>query len=622
MLLARKRSMKAKNETPCPDSRRAQKRDVLSVANKINKRNRSYFLILLISLLPLTAAGCKTASTALREEDRAVNIIIREKQEQALGSSEEFTIERPADILRRRLLIEQDLPRSGDASLGTDRLKPIEHWPLKDYPGVAPSSDGISKIEPGKRITLSLMQALEVGALNSPDYQTKKEDVFRAALNLDLTRVDFSFIFEGQANSSYSVDSSSGDPVRGTEESASLDVSKQLKSGVSFTTALAADLVSLLTQGRTSSFGILADASISIPLLRGSGRYIVTEPLTQAERNVVYAIYEFERFKKTFAVELASSYLVVLRQMDQVKNALENYNNLKESARRSRMLADAGRFTEIEVDQAVQNELFARNRWINETNLYRNLLDSFKNLMGLPPDADIDLNASELEGLNIMDSGLLGMDERLAIELGLENRLDLRVSEGKVYDAQRKVVVQADALGAELTLLGTAELGQSRSLDTAGLEDARLRSGTGIYTGLLSLDLPFERTAERIALRDGLISLERSVRSLQGLEDDIKLSIRNKLRDMSKARESLIIQTRAVSLAEKRVKSVAMFLEAGRAQLRDLLDAQEALLNARNLLIAAKVEYRVAELEFQRDTGLLKIDRNGLLEEYPQKGKG
>ncbi len=586
------------------------------------KGTGDFFIIFIFSLFFLSMAGCKTASRHLQEEDRAARIIIREKQEQALGRSEDFTIERPADILRRRLLIEQDLPRSGNASLGTDMLKPIEHWPLKDYPRAVSSSKELSKREYGKTITLSLLQALQVGAMNSSDYQTKKEDVFRAALSLDLTRVDFRFTFKGKAESSYSDDGSSGDPVRGTEQNTSLDVSKKLESGVSLTTALAVDLVRLLTQGRTSSFGILADTSISIPLLRGSGRYIVIEPLTQAERNVVYAIYEFERFKKTFAVEIASNYLGVIRQMDQVENALENYNNLKESARRSRMLADAGRLTEIEVDQAVQNELIARNRWINETNLYKSLLDSFKKLMGLPTDASIELKASELKGMTIRDPGPLEMNERHAIELGLENRLDLLVSEGKVYDAQRKIVVQADALGAELTFLGKAELGQSRSLTTAGLENARLRSGRGIYTGLLSLDLPFERTAERIALRDGLISLERSVRALQNLEDDIKLSIRNKLRDMSKARETLIIQTSAVSLAEKRVKSVAMFLEAGRAQLRDLLEAQEALLNARNSLTAAKVDYRVAELEFQRDTGLLKIDKDGLLEEYPQKGNG
>ena len=57
-------------------------------------------------------------------------------------------------------------------------------------------------------------------------------------------------------------------------------------------------MVKLLTQDLSSSLGIVGDATISIPLLRGSGKHIVTEPLNQAERNVVYAIYDAIRSKR------------------------------------------------------------------------------------------------------------------------------------------------------------------------------------------------------------------------------------------------------------------------------------------------------------------------------------
>ena len=46
-----------------------------------------------------------------------------------------------------------------------------------------------------------------------------------------------------------------------------------------------------------------------MPLLRGSGSTIVAEPLTQAERDVVYSLLDFERFKKSIAVRVASEYL-------------------------------------------------------------------------------------------------------------------------------------------------------------------------------------------------------------------------------------------------------------------------------------------------------------------------
>ena len=618
----------------------------VSVRAERNIRPFLLFIMILSALFFYT--GCNTASMYRKSADKTAAKIIKDKQEQLFGRSDDFSIDRPSDILRRRLLIEQDLPYAAEASLGTDNLEPIDHWPEKDYPvaGISPG-DGDLVIEADRPLTLSLVQALQVGALNSSEYQSKKEDVFKSALNLDLQRNEFGFTLKGSGESAITANKSSdADTVKGVENSGSLSLEKTLKNGAKIATSLAVDLVSLLTQGKTSSFGITGDASISIPLLRGAGRHIASEPLTQAERDVIYAIYELERYKKTFAVEIARSYLNVLKQTDQVDNNAEVYKNLMVSARRTRALADAGRSTEIQVDQAVQNELNARTRWINATESYKSTLDSFKNLLGLPPDSDIELNRSELDSLtariseivpdveNSSDSessselvgiskenaGPLELEEKTAIELAFDNRLDLRVSEGRVYDAQRSVVVRADALGAELTLLGQANLGQSRSIAQAGMEDASINSDDGTYRGLLSIDLPLERTSERKAYRESLISLESSVRSLQSLEDNIKISIRNRLRSMSEAREALSIQTRAVEVAEKRVKSTDMFFEAGRAELRDLLEAQEALLSARNSLTAAVVNYRMAELEFQSDSGTLQIDDKGLFKEYDPRG--
>jgi outer membrane protein TolC len=76
------------------------------------------------------------------------------------------------------------------------------------------------------------------------------------------------------------------------------------------------------------------------------------------------------------------------------------------------------------------------------------------------------------------------------------------------------------------------------------------------------------------------------------------------------------IQAKSVYVAQKRVKSVNMFLDAGRAQTRDLLEAQDALLSAQNSLTAAVVNYRIAELNIQRDMGVLQVDEKGLWQEY------
>jgi outer membrane protein TolC len=612
-------------------------------------RHLIFLLILMVSgLAGLT--GCQTPRQYRENMDKTADAIISASQMDALGQVEPFSVERPGDLLRRRLLMEQDLPYTTDISLGSDQLKPIKHWPEKDgWPGVR-SCDDDTAVNAEKPLILSLQEALEIGARNNFDYQTQKEEVFRSALALDLEQNEFRTLFFGQLSSLLQSDLRNRPKVEGQLHTGEFAVSRKLKNGVDFNSAFAVDLAKLLTGERPSSLGIAADASISIPLLRGAGEYIVTEPLTQAERNVVYAIWNFERFKQEFAVEIASSYLSVLRLMDAMRNSEEDYRSRIISSRRSRRLADAGRLQEIEVDQAVQNELQSRQRWISAIQQYQEQLDSFKLLLGLPPDANLEPDTDELKKLtapgrelvtqlmkeeisprtetppadapvellppDYKNAGPLEWDERRAIETALKTRLDMRSTLGSVYDAQRGVVVAADALGAELTFFGSAEIGERRTITSADLDDVKLRVDRGVYAALLTLDLPLERTSEAVAYRNSFIWLEQAVRAVQSLEDRIKIAIRSELRNMLSSRENLHIQAKAVMVAEKRVRSVTMFLDAGRAQIRDLLEAQDSLLSAQNSLTSAVVNYRLAELRIQRDMGVLRIDADGMWHEY------
>lgn len=613
------------------------------VKNKETRSSSDYFLkVMLLGLV--IQSGCQRPAAYRHKADEVAGDIISQKQQEALGKTEPFGIERPSDILRRRLLDEQDLLHSSEASLGTDKLQSIPHWPEEDYPPTASSPDANIPIEPNQPLKLSLVDALQIGARNSADYQSRKEDVFRSALDLDLQRNSFRNIFSAQANSALTTDTTGADTVTNLDTSGTAGVSRTLKNGIDISSALAIDLANLLTQGGTSSLGLSADTTVSIPLLRGAGRHIVTEPLTQAERNVIYQMWNFERYKQTFAVGIAREYFSVLRQMDTATNMQQNYRSAVASARWSRRRGDAGRIREIEVDQAVQRELSARNSWITAQEQLKSRLDSFKNTIGLPTDARIELDPAELKQLQdratkileqIMlsqrgetsgtappadapvdlvpasheDAGPFELDESVAINLALENRLDLRATNGAVYDAQRQVVVKADALRAGLTLGGSANFSDND-------DDGRIHFEGGQYTVPLLLDLPIERTKERNDYRNSLINLEVATRSVQTLEDQIKLSIRNELRTLLESRESLKIQVQSVVVAEKRVRSSNLFLEAGRVEIRNLLEAQDSLLSAQNSLTAAVVNYRTAELEIQRDLGLLKVNEQGLWQEF------
>ncbi len=636
----------------------------------------------LAGMAAISIPACRTPAGHRQEADSVAMKIVQETQRRALDRTEAFTIERPADTLRRRLLLDQNLPHADPASLGTQDITPIEQWPDDDYLTGAADPAPQTTQPSADPVQLTLVDALQIGALNSREYQAQKETVFQSALSLDLERDAFRSTWGGTLDSLFSSDpgtevtiNDAGDTdqqtVNGLEHGGVLNLSQRLKNGMSFTGLLGLDLVSLLTRSRLYSRGLYADVTVTIPLMRGSGRFVVTEPLTQAERNVVYAIYEFERFKRTFAVGIATDYLAVLQLLDQIDNAEENYRGLVVSTRRASRLAEAGELPEIQVDQSRQDELRARNRWVSAREAFGRRLDAFKVSLGLPADCEIKLDREELDRLKVAPTaqfvenkagvpcvtgvissdtdvtdtdtpdtdapdadtpdadapvklvepsregaGHLEMEPGDATRLALANRLDLRVQIGRVLDAQRTVAVAADQLRADLTLLGTGSIGERRTLASAGLLDSRPNLDEGAYSTLLTLDLPMERTAERNIYRNSLINLEQAVRDVQALEDRIKLDIRNNLRSLLESREGLQIQAEAVTVAQKRVESTNLFLEAGRVEIRDVLEAQEALISARNALTAARVNYRVGELNLQRDLGLLDVDEKGLWQEF------
>jgi outer membrane protein TolC len=93
------------------------------------------------------------------------------------------------------------------------------------------------------------------------------------------------------------------------------------------------------------------------------------------------------------------------------------------------------------------------------------------------------------------------------------------------------------------------------------------------------------------------------------------LEVTNRWRDFDRALSSYQIQKRSVDLAQKRVESTELLLNAGRAIMRDVLDAREDLLDAQNRASQALVDLRVSTLELERDMDILVVDENGQLQE-------
>lgn len=595
------------------------------------------------------AGGCRSAGDWRDVADEKAARVLGAVQRDVTGREEPVQIETPAQTLRRRLLLDQGLTVFNEASLGIRDLSTNAYWNGAERLQASDRDDSLP-LGTNRVLTIGLKDAVQIAARGSRDYQGRKESLFTAALGLDLENQKFRTTFTGMMNAS--VDSSESEGERETRygEANKVGASRTFADGTQLSSAIAVDLAGMLSGEKTSSWGLLADASISIPLMRGSGRLVNMESLTQAQRDLVYTIREFEQYKREFMVGIASAYLNVLLTKRMLVNEEENYKRVIISTRRSRRMADANRMSPSDFDQSRQSELSARNSWISAFESYDASLEAFKGQLGLPPDARIDLADQDLEELqayvekfaktelgeydageaaaplalerpkSVDEAGALKDQVDRAIALAVENRLDFRSNIDRIEDAQRQVLIAEDALRAEVTLGGRASAGEGAK---AGSDDnGEFNLGEAVFGSTLSIDLPFERTAERNAYRGSLIQLEGAVRAYQAAEDALKESVRAAIRSLRETREQLKIQYLAVSLAERRVRNNDLLLQAGRAEMRDVLEAQAALLSAQNALFSAIRSYRVRELELQKELGLLEVTIDGVWREPDMQALG
>jgi outer membrane protein TolC len=264
----------------------------------------------------------------------------------------------------------------------------------------------------------------------------------------------------------------------------------------------------------------------------------------------------------------------------------------------------------FQADQAVQEELSARNTYILAVERYRTALDEFKITLGLPAGYEIRLDETVLTDLEAAGLLPVPLKDEEAFHLALDRRLDLLNEIDQFEDSKRKIYVVANTLKPDLNLFGNLSFASSET-DYAhfDLDDYHWRAG-------VELDLPLNRKLERNAYRTSIVNFEVQVRELALFLDDLKRDVRVDLRELDRLRQSYDIQVRAKALADRRVESSELSLQAGRVQVRDVLDAQTSRVRAYNAATAALIDYHLTRMRLLLDLGILKTEKERFWLDY------
>jgi len=463
----------------------------------------------------------------------------------------------------------------------------------------------------GGKLTLTLDQALDYAIKNSREYQSEKERLYLTALTLTGERHNFRPNFFGRTRADYGRLS---DGERLGSVGTDLGVTQALVTGGSLGLAMANDLLRYFTGDPRRSVISVLSLNVAQPLLRGAGTQIAAERLTQANRNVVYAVRDFTHFQNTFSVEIVTEYFDLLQLKNVIFNEYSNYESRQ--ANREYLAARVDRESPEALGDAEQDELLAKNRYISSITSYRNALDRFKITLGLPQITNLRLDDEEIDLIRKSGAKSLYLVSSEAFRIALDHRLPLFNQIDRFEDNKRQVAIAANQLKADLNLVGDASLnnrGGATDYRNFNFNDVRATVG-------LQLNLPLDRLRERNDYRATLINFESATRTLGQNFDELRNLLDRRIRELDQFRQSYEIQQNAVVLAKKRVEGNQLRLKAGTVIFRRLSESQDALISAQNAETRALVDYLGARLNLLIDLGVLKSDEKRYwLKENPSK---
>lgn len=460
----------------------------------------------------------------------------------------------------------------------------------------------------GEELEFDLPALLAYSIEHAPEYRSEKERLFLSTLSLIIERHLWGPRFFNTLSADLSGTPESGDYDTALDIVNDFTVTQRLPYGGTASVSALVNYTNLLQQSSTNTSpdelqSSSLNASINLPLLRGAGQ-VAREDLIQAERDLIYSVREFERFRREFFVDIANSYFNLLRQAQRIENQERQLEGLTRLANQQRAFYEAEKISRFEADDAAAQVLFGKSDLAQVVDDYETALDSLKLRIGVPVKQSLVITRVEI------DVPRPALDQVESISIGQAARLDLQTGYDQVDDARRAVRVAKNNMRGDLNLDATVGLNSDSGSDISGvdleLEDSDYRVG-------LEYSVPLDRKIELARYRSSLVDLERSERDYRTQRDRVALDIRDAIREINRAKLTLQLQDENVDLAERRLESLRIKQQRSKEiiQPRRIIEAEEDLLDARNRRDQSRTDLQTSVLNYLLQTGQMRVDAQG-----------
>ena len=345
---------------------------------------------------------------------------------------------------------------------------------------------------------------------------------------------------------------------------------------------------------------------ISQPLRRMGGPE--RDAVRTAEQGFVNAQRASADARRQLVVSVAQTYFAVVRQrrlVDISDQAVERADRLAEM---SEYRARVGLSTQLDVFRARLLRSQAQMAVMRDRDALETAIDDLTALVGRTPPSRVtaegDLAADmatfeQLSGTTADAAAVAAVD---VTKETLHNRVDLQIVRAKLTDARWK------ASAARGNLLPPVSLDVSYTRRGFG-------SAADYFTGLngwrvgLSSTYALDRRQESATAATAAIGVREAEHAMADAEQRAVAEVRRTSRALLRTADTVELQRQAVQLAEQQRDLAAFRYERGLADNLEVVDAENAVAQAKAAVLAAEIDRTLTFIVLERASGALDPNR-------------
>ena len=310
---------------------------------------------------------------------------------------------------------------------------------------------------------MPIENATQIALLQSPQYQEQLEQLYFTALDVSGERFQFDTQFFGGAQSRLGTDR--GGPTELTLADRNMRMRRNFATGGNLLVGLANEIVWNLGDSSANTTANVLDFTLLMPLLRNAGRDKVMEGLTQSERDLLASVRAFERFRRSFYLNItigsrlsanvqsaagslslspsgfaaAGGFIGLLQSKLLIRNQEENITRQRELLlifedsliELLTTIPESSRIVNqrLQVAQTRQQLTSSLDSLVSQQASFQLSVDQFLRTLGLPPYICVELDDPILSQFELIDQRLLRRREELSILRNNVGELNISILE-------------------------------------------------------------------------------------------------------------------------------------------------------------------------------------------------